>query len=90
MLRRVGLCPAQSQSCGMSVIDDKIWYVELNTRPEQLGAVRLQDGEIQTWQIPNGGGIVRHMMPTRDGNIAMAMSGINMVGIAEILPSSSN
>jgi hypothetical protein len=30
------------------------------------------------------------MMPTRDGNIAMAMSGINMVGIVEILPSSSN
>jgi hypothetical protein len=40
--------------------------------------------KFQTWQIPNGGGIVRHMMPTRDGNIAMAMSGLNMVGIVEI------
>jgi hypothetical protein len=30
------------------------------------------------------------MMPTRDGKIAMAMSGLNQIGIVEILPSSSN
>jgi hypothetical protein len=30
------------------------------------------------------------MMPTPDGNIAMAMSGVNGIGIAEILPRSSN
>jgi len=46
--------------------------------------------KFQSWQIPNGGGIVRHMMPTPDGKIAMAMSGLNMVGIVEILPNSSN
>jgi hypothetical protein len=41
--------------------------------------------------IPEGGGgIVRHMMPTRDGNIAMAMSGLSQVGIVEILPANSN
>jgi len=30
------------------------------------------------------------MMPTPDGKIAMAMSGLNKVGIVEILPNSSN
>jgi virginiamycin B lyase len=80
----------QSQPYGMTVIDDKIWYVESNTRPNNLVRFDPKTEKFQTWQIPNGGGIVRHMMPTRDGNIAMAMSGINMVGIVEILPSSSN
>src|SRR6266446_4063000 len=80
----------QSQPYGMTVIEDKIWYVESNTRPNNLVRFDPKTEKFQTWQIPNGGGIVRHMMPTRDGNIAMAMSGINMVGIVEILPSSSN
>ena len=80
----------QSQPYGMTVIDDKIWYVESNTRPNNLVRFDPKTEKFQTWQIPSGGGIVRHMMPTRDGNIAMAMSGLNMVGIVEILPSSSN
>ncbi len=80
----------QSQPYGMTVIDDKIWYVESNTRPNNLVRFDPKTEKFQTWQIPNGGGIVRHMMPTRDGNIAMAMSGLNMVGIVEILPGSSN
>jgi virginiamycin B lyase len=80
----------QSQPYGMTVIDDKIWYVESNTRPNNLVRFDPKTERFQTWPIPNGGGIVRHMMPTRDGNIAMAMSGLNMVGIVDILPSSSN
>ena len=78
--------------CGHSgvVIDDKIWYVESNTRPNNLVRFDPKTEKFQTWQIPNGGGIVRHMMPTADGKIAMAMSGNNTVGIVEILPSSSN
>jgi virginiamycin B lyase len=80
----------QSQPYGMAVIDDKIWYVESNTRPNNLVRFDPKTERFQTWQIPNGGGIVRHMMPTREGNIAMAMSGLNMVGIVEIVPTSSN
>jgi len=80
----------QSQPYGMTVIDDKVWYVESNTRPNNLVRFDPKTEKFQTWQIPNGGGIVRHMMPTPDGKIAMAMSGLNMVGIVEILPSSSN
>ena len=30
------------------------------------------------------------MMKTRDGNIAMALSGVSAVGLVEILPSNSN
>jgi virginiamycin B lyase len=80
----------QSQPYGMTVIDDKVWYVESNTRPNNLVRFDPKTERFQTWQIPSGGGIVRHMVPTRDGNIAMAMSGLNMVGIVDILPTSSN
>jgi virginiamycin B lyase len=80
----------QSQPYGMTVIDDKVWYVESNTRPNNLVRFDPKTEKFQTFQIPGGGGIVRHMMPTPDGKIAMAMSGLNTVGIVEILPSSSN
>jgi virginiamycin B lyase len=80
-----------SQPYAVTVIDDIIWYVESNTRPNTLVRFDPKTEKFQTWPIPNGGGgIVRHMMPTRDGNIAMAMSGLSAVGIVEILPSNSN
>jgi virginiamycin B lyase len=75
----------------MTVIDDVIWYVESNTRPNNMVRFDPKTEKFQTFQIPEGGGgIVRHMMPTKDGNIAMAMSGLSQVGIMEILPSQSN
>ena len=40
--------------------------------------------------MPEGGGIVRHMMKMPNGNIAMSLSGISKVAIVEILPSNSN
>src|SRR4051794_23932846 len=73
-----------AQPYGMTVIDDVIWYVESNTRPNNLVRFDPKTEKFQTFPIPNGGGgIVRHMMPTKDGNIAMAMSGLSAVGIAE-------
>src|ERR1700736_1277391 len=80
----------QSQPYGMTVINDVIWYVESNPRPNNLVRFDPKTEKFQTWEIPQGGGIVRHMMPTRDGNIAMAMSGLSKVAIVEILPSNSN
>ena len=34
--------------------------------------------------IPSGGGVVRNMMVTRDGNIAMAESGVNRVALVVV------
>jgi len=80
-----------SQPYGMTVIDDIIWYVESNTRPNNLVRFDPKTEKFQTFPIPNGGGgIVRHMMPTSDGGIAMAMSGLSAVAIAEILPATGN
>jgi virginiamycin B lyase len=40
--------------------------------------------KFQTWKIPSGGGTVRNMMPTRDGNLALAESGENIVALVEL------
>jgi virginiamycin B lyase len=70
-----------AQPYGFTVINDVIWYVESNLRPNTLVRFDPKTEKFQSWIIPSGGGIVRHMMPTPDGNIAMAMSGLNKIGM---------
>ena len=40
--------------------------------------------EVQTWAIPSGGGVVRNMMPTRDGELVLAESGAGKVALVHI------
>ena len=40
----------------------------------------------QSWVIPSGGGGVRHMMPDRNGDIWIAGSGLNKIGVVEVKP----
>ena len=40
--------------------------------------------KFQTWPIPSGGGVVRNMMSTYDGNLALACSGVNKVALVKI------
>jgi virginiamycin B lyase len=39
--------------------------------------------KFQTWTIPSGGGVVRNMVHTPEGNLWLACSGVN--GIAEVI-----
>ena len=39
---------------------------------------------LQSRPISSGGGVVRNMTPTRDGGLAMALSGVNRVVLATI------
>jgi virginiamycin B lyase len=74
----------QSQPYAIAALEGAVWYVETGVQPNVL--VRFDPGteKFQTWNIPSGGGVVRNMMPTRDGNLALACSGVNGVAIAEI------
>jgi virginiamycin B lyase len=40
--------------------------------------------QFQSWAIPAGGGVVRNMMPTRDGDLVIAESGVNVIGLVDI------
>jgi len=53
-------------------------------RPNTLVRFDPASGKFQSWTIPSGGGVVRNMMVTRDGNIAMAESGVNQVALVEV------
>jgi virginiamycin B lyase len=74
----------RSQPYGITAIDDVIWYNESGVEPNTLVRFDPKTEKFQTWAIPSGGGVVRNMMPTRDGNIAIAESGKNEVGLVEL------
>ena len=40
--------------------------------------------KFQTWVIPSGGGVVRNIKTTTDGEIVMACSGVNKIALEEI------
>ena len=58
------------------------------TRPNTV--VRFDPGteKFQTWAIPSGGGVVRNMVHTPDGDLWLACSGVN--GIAEVRINAQN
>ena len=40
--------------------------------------------KFQSWPIPGGGGVVRNMVHTPDGNLWMTESGVNRIGFVDI------
>jgi virginiamycin B lyase len=74
----------RSQPYAITALDGMVWYVESNTRPNALVRFDPRTQHFQTWAIPAGGGVVRNMMPTRDGGLALAESGLDTVAIAQI------
>jgi virginiamycin B lyase len=74
----------QSQPYAIAALNGAVWYVETGVQPNVLVRFDPATEKFQTWTIPSGGGVVRNMMPTRDGNLALACSGVNGVALAEI------
>ena len=75
---------AQSQPYAITALNGIVWYVESGVQPNVLVRFDPATEKFQTWAIPSGGGVVRNMMPTRDGNLALACSGVNGVALATI------
>jgi virginiamycin B lyase len=75
---------ANSQPYGIAVIHDIVWYSESGVKPNTIVRFDPKTNRFQTWPIPSGGGVVRNMSPTADGNLAIACSGVNRVGLVEI------
>jgi virginiamycin B lyase len=74
-----------SKPYGIAVTPDgMVWYSEAGMRPNTI--VRFDPGrkEFSTWPIPSGGGVVRNMVATPKGDLYIACSGVNKVGIVRI------
>jgi virginiamycin B lyase len=74
----------KSNPYGMAVVKDVIWYSEAGVQPNTLVRFDPKTEKFQTWIIPSGGGIVRNMAVTLDGNLALALSGVNRVALVEL------
>jgi virginiamycin B lyase len=74
----------KSQPYAIASARGAIWYVESAVKPNALVRFDPATEKFQTWLIPGGGGVVRNLMPTREGNLVLAESGLNMVALAQI------
>lgn len=73
-----------SEPYGIASFGNEIWYSESNVRPNTLVKFDPQTQKFQTWAIPSGGGVIRNMMATKDGNLVLACSGVNKVALVEV------
>ncbi len=75
----------RSRPYGIAAVGDVLWYSESGVKPNTLVRFDPRCETFQTWAIPSGGGVVRNMMATPDGNLVLALSGVNRVALVEVL-----
>ena len=75
----------QSHPYAIEVIDDIIWFNESSRRPDALVRFDPKTEQFQSWAIPSGVGIIRHMRKTPDGNLTIHQGSTNRVGLAIII-----
>jgi virginiamycin B lyase len=72
----------KSHPYAIAVVDGIIWYNESGQRPDALVRFDPATERFQSWAIPSDGiyaGIVRHMRPTREGNLLIHQSSTNRI-----------
>lgn len=74
----------KSKPYGITAVGSIIWYSESNTKPNTLVRFDTKTEKFQTWIIPSGGGVVRNMVHTPEGNLWMACSGVNGIAFVEV------
>ena len=76
---------ARSQPYGITVTDDgAIWYSESGVEPNTLVRFDPATSGFQKWNIPSGGGVVRHMVTAPNGDLLLACSGVDKVARVRI------
>ena len=73
-----------SHPYAIAVVDDVVWYNESGMRPDTLVRFDPKTEKFQSWAIPSGFGIIRHMTVSPDGNLVFHQSSSNRVGIVMI------
>jgi virginiamycin B lyase len=77
----------KSHPYAIAVIDDIVWYNESGKRPDTLVRFDPKTEQFQSWPIPSGdiyAGIVRHMRPTREGNLLIHQSSTNRILLVDL------
>jgi len=74
----------RSKPYGITAVGDILWYSESNTKPNSVVRFDPKNEKFQTWLIPSGGGVVRNMVHTPEGNLWLACSGVNGIAFVEV------
>ena len=74
----------QSQPYGIAAVGNILYYNESGPRPNTMVRFDTRTEQFQSVIVPSGGIVLRHIMADARGNIALACSGINKVGLLEI------
>jgi virginiamycin B lyase len=61
--------------------DGALWYSESGVEPNTIVRFDPKTRKFASWPIPSGGGVVRHMVATPQGDLYIACSGVNKVGV---------
>ena len=60
--------------------DGAIWYSESAVEPNTIVRFDPATRAFQTWPVPSGGGVIRHMVTAPNGDIWLACSGVDKIG----------
>jgi virginiamycin B lyase len=61
--------------------DGSVWYSESGKQPNTIVRFRPGTKQFETWDVPSGGGVIRNMAATPGGDIYIACSGVDKIGI---------
>ncbi|MGZ8499723.1 MAG: virginiamycin B lyase family protein, partial [Candidatus Binatia bacterium] len=71
------------------VVDGIVWYNESARRPDALVRFDPASEKFQSWAIPSGNiyaGMLRHMRPTREGNLLIHQTSTNRIYEVNLKP----
>ena len=69
-----------SEPYALTTVGSIIWYAETGMKQNTIVRFDPATEKFQTWLIPSGGGVVRNMMPDKNGNVWIAGSGVKTIG----------
>jgi len=76
---------ADSGPYGTTVTPDgMVWYSESGVKPNTMVRFDPQTKKFATWPVPSGGGVIRNMAATPQGDIYIACSGVYKVGVVRV------
>ena len=75
----------KSHPYAIAVIDDIVWYNESGQRPDALVRFDPETETFQSWAIPSGIGIIRHVWVTRDKDLLIHQSSSNRIGRVKVV-----
>jgi virginiamycin B lyase len=74
-----------SRPYGMAITPDgAVWYSESGVIPNTIVRFDPKTKSSLSWKIPSGGGVVKNMVATPEGNLYLACSGKNKVAIVHV------